>query len=86
VVQLYLRQDFTIPTRPLKELKGFARVTLRPGETRTVGLLLTPAELGHYDGAGTFTVEPGPFKVMVGSSSRDEDLTTVMLEVTEPTP
>jgi beta-glucosidase len=85
VVQLYIRQDFTIPTRPVKELKGFTRVALSPGETRTVELLLTPAQLGHYNGEGRFVVDPGPFRVMVGSSSRDRDLATVSLEVRAPT-
>jgi beta-glucosidase len=86
VVQLYLRQDFTIPTRPVKELKGFARVDLAAGETRTVELLLTPDRLGHYNVAGRFVVDPGPFTVMVGSSSRDRDLATVRLEVRAPAP
>jgi beta-glucosidase len=81
VVQLYIRQDFTTPTRPVKELRDFTRVALAPGETRTVELKLTPARLGHYNGEGRFVVEPGPFKVMVGSSSRTQDLTTVNLEV-----
>jgi len=81
VVQLYIRQDFTIPTRPVKELKDFARVSLAPGETRTVEMRLTPAKLGHYGSDGRFVVEPGPFRVMIGSSSRDEDLTAVTLEV-----
>jgi beta-glucosidase len=81
VVQLYIRQDYTIPTRPVKELKDFARVSLAPGETKTVGMILTPAKLGHFDSAGRFVVEPGSFKVMVGSSSRDEDLITVPLDV-----
>ena len=86
VVQLYIRQRFTIPTRPVKELKGFTRVALSPGETRTVELLLRPAELGHYDGEGRFVVEPGPFDVLVGSSSRDGDLATVRLDVRAPRP
>jgi hypothetical protein len=42
---------------------------------------LTPAGLGHYDGDGRFVIEAGPFTVMVGSSSRDQDLTTVSLTV-----
>jgi beta-glucosidase len=86
VVQLYVRQDFTIPTRPVKELEDFTRVALSPGETRTVELLLTPARLGHYNAEGHFVVEPGPFRVMVGGSSRDRDLATVRLEVRAPTP
>lgn len=81
VAQLYIRQDFTIPTRPVKELKDFSRVTLAPGETKTVQMMLTPAKLGHVGGDMKFLVEPGPFKVMVGSSSRDQDLTTVPLVV-----
>ncbi|HEX9107193.1 MAG TPA: glycoside hydrolase family 3 N-terminal domain-containing protein [Longimicrobiales bacterium] len=81
VVQLYLRQDFTIPTRPVKELADFRRVTLVPGQTRTVEMLLTPAKLGHIGADMRFVVEPGPFKVMVGSSSRDQDLSTLRLDV-----
>lgn len=81
VVQLYIRQDNTIPTRPVKELKDFARVSLAPGETRTVRMHLTPAKLGHYLTDGTFAVQPGLFRVMVGSSSRDADLTRLELRV-----
>lgn len=81
VVQLYIRQDNTIPTRPVKELKDFARVTLAPGETKAVRLLLTPEKLGHYLADGTFIVPPGTFRVMVGTSSRDADLATVELQV-----
>jgi len=81
VVQLYLRQDFTIPTRPVKELRGFTRVSLAPGETRTVALMLAPAGLGHYGVSQRFVVDRGPFTVMVGSSSRDRDLIAVPLEV-----
>jgi beta-glucosidase len=81
VVQLYIRQDNTIPTRPVKELKDFARVQLAPGETKPVRLRLTPAKLGHYGLDGKFVVPPGTFRVMVGSSSRDADLSTVVLAV-----
>ncbi len=81
VVQLYIRQDFTIPTRPVKELKDFARVTLAPGETRPVRMVLTPQKLGQYLADGTFVVRPGPFHVMVGGSSRDEDLLSVELQL-----
>jgi beta-glucosidase len=81
VVQLYIRQDNTIPTRPVKELKDFAKVPLAPGQTKTVRLLLTPAKLGHYLADGRFVVQPGEFRVMVGSSSRDADLVTVRLVV-----
>jgi beta-glucosidase len=81
VVQLYIRQDNTIPTRPVKELRDFARVPLEPGETETVQLRLTREKLGQYLADGTFVVQPGPFQIMVGLSSRDEDVEATVLEV-----
>jgi beta-glucosidase len=56
-------------TRPVRELKGFERVTLAPGERRTVSFTLAPEHLGFYDRAMRFRVEPGAFKVFVGQSS-----------------
>ena len=70
-------------TRPVKELKGFQRVTLEPGETRTVALDITPDRLAFWNIDMEFRVEPGEFLIMVGSSSRDEDLQTVQLMVGE---
>jgi beta-glucosidase len=81
VVQLYIRQDYTLPTRPVKELKDFRRVTLAAGETKTVLMTLTPSKLGHVGIDHRFVVEPGLFKVMVGMSSRTSDLTTIPLIV-----
>ncbi len=69
VVQLYLRDVAASVTRPVKELKGFQRVTLRPGEKRRVEFTLTPEHLGFWNLDNRFTVEPGDFKVMVGNSS-----------------
>jgi beta-glucosidase len=69
VVQLYIRDLVASVTRPVKELKGFKRVSLRPGETRHVEFTLGPRELGFYDRAMHFTVEPGTIKIMVGNSS-----------------
>jgi beta-glucosidase len=69
VVQLYLRDVAASRTRPVKELKGFERVTLRPGERRTLRFTLAPEHLGFYDSRLRFTVEPGAFKVTVGASS-----------------
>ena len=83
VVQLYIRDVVSSVTRPVKELKGFTRVTLDPGETRTVTLDITPDRLAFYDIDMVFRVEPGEFLIMVGSSSRDEDLQTVQLMVAE---
>jgi len=81
VVQLYIRDVVSSVTRPVKELKGFRRVSLQPGETRTVTLVITPDCLAHYDIDMNFRVEPGEFLIMAGSSSRDEDLQTVTLVV-----
>ncbi|MEP6741504.1 MAG: beta-glucosidase BglX [bacterium] len=71
VVQLYLRDVATSMTRPVKELKGFQRVTLRPGEKKSLEFFLTAAELGFWNREMRFGLEPGEFKVMVGSSSED---------------
>jgi beta-glucosidase len=69
VVQLYIRDVASTVTRPVRELKGFTRVSLAPGETRQVEFVLTPAELGFYDRDMRFVVEPGAFDVWVGNSS-----------------
>ena len=71
VVQLYLRDLAASVTRPVKELKGFSRVTLNPGEKRRVTFTLTAEELGFWNGDRRFVVEPGAFKVMVGNNSVD---------------
>jgi beta-glucosidase len=56
-------------TRPVKELRGFERLTLRPGEKRRVEFQLRPEHLGFYNREMRFVVEPGEFKVFVGNSS-----------------
>jgi len=71
VVQLYIRDVASSVTRPLKELKGFERVTLRPGEKRRVRFTLTPQNLGFYNREMRFIVEPGAFKVFAGNTSVD---------------
>jgi len=81
VVQLYIRDLVSSVTRPVKELKGFERVSLDPGETKTVALEVSPDRLAFYDIDMSFRVEPGEFRLMVGSSSRDQDLLSVMLRV-----
>jgi beta-glucosidase len=69
VVQLYLHDLVASVTRPVKALKGFERVSLRPGESRHVEFTLGPGDLGFYGQAMQFAVEPGTFKIMVGTSS-----------------
>ena len=81
VVQLYVRDVVGSVTRPVKELKGFQRITLAPGERRTVVFDVTPEQLAFYDIDMEWRVEPGEFRLMVGSSSRDEDLQSVTLRV-----
>jgi beta-glucosidase len=81
VVQMYIRDRFSSVTRPLKELKGFRRVSLNPGETETVEFLITPESLAFYDVSMKRVVEAGEFDIMVGNSSRDTDLETVVLTV-----
>ncbi|MEI7481087.1 MAG: glycoside hydrolase family 3 N-terminal domain-containing protein [Elusimicrobiota bacterium] len=68
VVQLYIRDIAGSETRPVRELKGFKRVTLAPGEKKNVTFDLGPAELGYYYFGG-FAVEPGVFKIYVATSS-----------------
>lgn len=69
VVQLYIRDRFASVSRPVRELKGFEKIGLKPGERRRVVFRLSDAELGFYDGRGRFVVEPGVFDVFVGGSS-----------------
>lgn len=71
VVQLYIRDLVGSITRPVKELKGFERVSLNSGEKRTVTFTLKPEHLGFYNAQNKFVVEPGDFKVWVGQSSAD---------------
>ncbi len=71
VVQLYIRDVAASVIRPVKELKGFQRVNLVPGESKTISFTLTPADLSYRDATGKPFLEPGIFKVMVGGNSRD---------------
>ena len=80
-IQLYIRDMISSVTRPVKELKGFQKVSLKPGESKTVTLDITPDSLSFYDINMNYVVEPGDFEIMVGNSSRDEDLQKVTLTV-----
>lgn len=71
VAQLYINDVISSVTSPVKELKGYEKVALEPGEKKTVHLTLTPEDLSLFDADMNFIVEPGTFRVMVGSSSRD---------------
>jgi beta-glucosidase len=81
VVQLYIRDVAASVTRPVRELKGFQRITLRPGEKRRLEFRLGPEQLGLYDRQMRFVVEAGEFKVMVGNSSADPHELVTSFEV-----
>lgn len=80
-VQLYIKDLVSSVTRPVKELKGFSKVTLKPGESRTVALDISPESLAFYDINMQYTVEPGEFEIMVGNSSSHKDLMKTVLTV-----
>jgi beta-glucosidase len=71
IAQLYVRDLVGSVTRPVKELKGFQRVELAPGQGRAVTFTITPADLAFYTARGQWEAEPGAFKVFVGGNSRD---------------
>jgi beta-glucosidase len=82
VVQLYIRAEVSRATRPVMELKGFRRITLTPGERRTVTFELGPEQLSYHGPDMKRVVEPGRFQVMVGGSS--DAVKSVGLEVVRP--
>ncbi|MDY3852078.1 MAG: beta-glucosidase BglX [Prevotella sp.] len=71
IVQMYVRDLVGSVSRPVKELKGFERVNLKRGETKTVTFTITPEDLKFYNQALEYKNEPGEFEVMVGPNSRD---------------
>jgi len=81
VVQLYIRDVVSFATQPVKQLRGFRRVTLQPGETRTVTFEVGPAELAYHGADMKRVVEPGRFDIMVGGNS--VDVKSVALDVVE---
>jgi len=75
VAQLYIRDVISSVTTPVKQLKGFSKVALEPGETKTVRFTLTPEDLSLLNRQLVRVVEPGEFQVMIGHSSEDIRLT-----------
>jgi beta-glucosidase len=75
VVQLYIRDVVSSVTTPQLSLRGFARVDLKPGESRTVDLKIFADDLALWNREMKRVVEPGEFKIMVGGSSSDIRLT-----------
>lgn len=81
IVQLYIRDLVSSVTRPVKELKDFARVHLEPGESKTVSFNITSDKLEFYNADMQKVAEPGEFEVMIGPSSRDKDLKTKIFKL-----
>lgn len=71
VVQLYIRDLVGSVTRPVKELKGFEKISLKPGESRTITFTINADLLKFYDAELKYVAEPGDFKVFIGGNSRD---------------
>ncbi|WP_100613670.1 beta-glucosidase BglX [Confluentibacter citreus] len=70
VAQLYIQDVFSSITRPVKELKGFQMVELKPNQQQTIKFSLSKDELGFFNNGGEFVLEPGEFRVYVGGSSK----------------
>lgn len=78
VVQLYIRDMLASVARPVMELKGFQRMHLQPGESRRVSFTITPSLLEMFDAKMNRVIEPGDFRLMIGSSSRSTWLKEVL--------
>ncbi len=81
VVQVYIRDIVSSVTRPIKELKAFKRISLKEGESKTVEFTISPEDFKFYDKDMNWILESGDFSIMVGSSSRDNDLLTSILKI-----
>lgn len=81
IVQLYIRDIFSSATRPVKELKDFKRVALKPGEKKKISFTLPTSKLAFYDKNMEWKVESGDFEIMVGASSADDDLLKTTVNV-----
>lgn len=81
IVQLYIRDNVSSATRPVKELKGYQRVSLKTGETKTIRFKINAESLAFYDINMKYCIEAGDFTIMTGGSSDDKDLKSTTLEV-----
>jgi beta-glucosidase len=81
IVQLYIQDLVASVTRPMKELKGFQKIQLKPGETKSIVFEISPEMLSFYDINLKKVIEPGLFQVLVGGNS--EDLVSAEFELVE---
>jgi beta-glucosidase len=81
IIQMYIRDDYSSVARPVKELKGFKKIWLDPGQSQTVNFTITPELLSFYNAEMKWVVEPGDFTIMVGTASDKTE--SVKLAVTK---
>ena len=80
IVQMYIQDVVGSTTRPVRELKGFQKIYLEPGESKTVTFEITPELMSHYDSDLEYVAEPGEFVVYVGADSRTRNSAAFVLE------
>lgn len=80
MVQLYIRDVAGSVSRPVKELKGFRRISLKRGETKTVSFDVTTDDLRFYNADLDYVYEPGEFELMIGRNSADVQTVRFSLE------
>ena len=83
IVQLYICDKYSSVTRPIKELKGFKRVSLKQGESKVITFNLDKSAFAYYDSEMKYIIEAGEFDILVGNSSREKDLKRVSFFVEE---
>lgn len=83
VVQMYIRDNRSSYTRPVKELKGYKRVFVKAGESQAVEIPVSAESLAMYDKGFNFVVEPGEFTIMTGNSSANKNLKKITISVKE---
>jgi len=71
IVQMYIRDLTSSIIRPVKELKGFEKINLKAGESKTIQFSITDKELSFFDGDGNEKIEPGKFHVFIGTDSKN---------------
>jgi len=76
-VQLYIRDVVGSITRPVKELKGFQKIELKAGETKTIAFKITPEDFKFYNSDLKYDWEAGEFQIMIGGNSRDVKMAAV---------
>ena len=81
IVQLYISDKYSSITRPVKELKAYQRVSLKPGESKEIVFELNKSAFAFYDSDMNYIIEAGDFDILVGNSSRNEDLKNVIFNV-----